>query len=205
VVAIVDTNCDPELADYPIAGNDDAIRPVRVILSVITQTITQARAEYEARSARRTAAEHARLHLREHPPEQLIAETRGLSVDERNALIARFADQAAATIESADIPEHFTHEVIPINFRSDVEDIRKGARLLSGRAIPALGVLAILGSLIAWLGSLRWLGLALLLGSIPVWALQIAADRLAGLGVAAGPAGAAAGAGAAAAMATSSS
>ena len=32
VVAIVDTNCDPEKIDYPIAGNDDAIRSIRVIL-----------------------------------------------------------------------------------------------------------------------------------------------------------------------------
>src|SRR5438874_2814649 len=57
IVAIVDTNCDPNLVDYPIAGNDDAIRSVRLVLSVITQTITQARAEYEARYARRKQAE----------------------------------------------------------------------------------------------------------------------------------------------------
>ena len=57
IVAIVDTNCDPDLVDYPIAGNDDAIRSVRLILSLITQTITQARAEYEAKHARRKAAE----------------------------------------------------------------------------------------------------------------------------------------------------
>ena len=42
VVAIVDTNCDPDLVDYPIAGNDDAIRSVRMILATIGQTITQA-------------------------------------------------------------------------------------------------------------------------------------------------------------------
>lgn len=61
VVAIVDTNCDPELAEYPIAGNDDAIRSVRIVLSVITQAIGQARAEYEARYARKAseAAERA--------------------------------------------------------------------------------------------------------------------------------------------------
>src|SRR5437867_12274703 len=57
IVAIVDTNCDPDLVDYPIAGNDDAIRSVRLVLSVITQTIIQARAEYEARYARRKQAE----------------------------------------------------------------------------------------------------------------------------------------------------
>ncbi len=60
VVAIVDTNCDPTEADYPIAGNDDAIRSVRIILALITQTIGQARAEYEAKHARRvTEAEKA--------------------------------------------------------------------------------------------------------------------------------------------------
>lgn len=52
VVAIVDTNCDPDLTDYPIAGNDDAIRSIRCVLGVITQAIGQARAEFEARFAR---------------------------------------------------------------------------------------------------------------------------------------------------------
>src|SRR5205085_2468316 len=47
VVAIVDTNCDPELVSHPIPGNDDAIRAVRVILATIGQTVTQAQAEYE--------------------------------------------------------------------------------------------------------------------------------------------------------------
>lgn len=57
VVAIVDTNCDPDLVDYPIAGNDDAIRSVRMILATVGQTVTQAQAEYEARYSRRKAAE----------------------------------------------------------------------------------------------------------------------------------------------------
>ncbi len=59
IVAIVDTNCDPDLADYPIPGNDDAIRSVRLILSIITQTITQARAEYDSKYARRKTEETA--------------------------------------------------------------------------------------------------------------------------------------------------
>lgn len=59
IVAIVDTNCDPDLTDYPIAGNDDAIRSVRLLLSVVAQTITQARAEYEAKYARRKSVEEA--------------------------------------------------------------------------------------------------------------------------------------------------
>src|SRR5213079_282034 len=59
VVAIVDTNCDPDLVDYPMAGNDDAIRSVRMILATIGQTVTHAQAEYEAKYARRKATEEA--------------------------------------------------------------------------------------------------------------------------------------------------
>jgi len=57
VVAITDTNADPELVDYPIAGNDDAIRSVRMILATIGQVITRAQAEYEAKTVRRKTEE----------------------------------------------------------------------------------------------------------------------------------------------------
>ena len=59
VVAIVDTNCDPDLVAYPIAGNDDAIRSVRMILLTVGQVITQAYAEYESKYARHREAEAA--------------------------------------------------------------------------------------------------------------------------------------------------
>lgn len=59
VAAIVDTNCDPDLVGFPIAGNDDAIRSVRVILATIGQVITHAQAEYEAKYARRKTTEEA--------------------------------------------------------------------------------------------------------------------------------------------------
>ncbi len=52
VVAIVDTNCDPDLVDFPIAGNDDAIRSVRLILSTIVQSVGEAKAEYESKYGR---------------------------------------------------------------------------------------------------------------------------------------------------------
>ena len=41
VIAIVDTNCDPEAADYPIPGNDDAIRAVKLIVSTIGNAILE--------------------------------------------------------------------------------------------------------------------------------------------------------------------
>ena len=49
VVAIVDTNADPEAIDYPIAGNDDAIRAIRVILQKLVDAIVSANNEARIR------------------------------------------------------------------------------------------------------------------------------------------------------------
>jgi small subunit ribosomal protein S2 len=59
VVAIVDTNCDPDHADLPIAGNDDAIRSIKVILGAIAQAVTQGKAEFESKRSRKSNDEAA--------------------------------------------------------------------------------------------------------------------------------------------------
>jgi small subunit ribosomal protein S2 len=43
VVAVVDTNCDPDEIDYPIPGNDDAIRSIRLMASKMADAILQGR------------------------------------------------------------------------------------------------------------------------------------------------------------------
>ena len=53
IVAIVDTNCDPDLVTYPIAGNDDAIRSVRLMLGTVVQSIAAAKVDFEARFSRK--------------------------------------------------------------------------------------------------------------------------------------------------------
>ena len=73
IVALVDTNCDPDQSEFPIPGNDDAIRSVRLILSIVVQTITQARAEYEAKYARRKPMEEATTVPVETPAEAVPA------------------------------------------------------------------------------------------------------------------------------------
>ena len=59
IVALVDTNCDPDLVDYPIAANDDAIRSVRMIMATVGQVITQAQAEFESKRVRKAPEETA--------------------------------------------------------------------------------------------------------------------------------------------------
>jgi small subunit ribosomal protein S2 len=43
VIAIVDTNCDPDEVDYPIPGNDDAIRAVTLVTRVIADALAEGR------------------------------------------------------------------------------------------------------------------------------------------------------------------
>ncbi|MCL9822899.1 30S ribosomal protein S2 [Helicobacter colisuis] len=44
VVAPLDTNCDPDMVDYPIPGNDDAIRSIQLFCKEIAEAITEGRA-----------------------------------------------------------------------------------------------------------------------------------------------------------------
>ena len=65
VVAIVDTNCDPDEVDYVIPGNDDAIRAIRLIVSVMADAMIEGKegeqtAEVEA-SEEAAAAEAAEV------------------------------------------------------------------------------------------------------------------------------------------------
>jgi len=48
IVAIVDTNCDPELVTYPIPGNDDAIRSLRLITMKIAEAVNEGKKLREA-------------------------------------------------------------------------------------------------------------------------------------------------------------
>jgi len=66
VVALVDTNADPDLVEYPIPGNDDSLRSIGLICDVLTEVIKEADAEYSAKAAaEREAREKAEAEERE--------------------------------------------------------------------------------------------------------------------------------------------
>ena len=45
IIAIVDTNCDPDPIDLPIPGNDDAIRSIRLICAVLAEAVIEGRGD----------------------------------------------------------------------------------------------------------------------------------------------------------------
>ena len=65
VIAIVDTNCDPEEADYPIPGNDDAIRAVKLIVSTIGNAIIEGKQgeQFTAEAETETESEEVSLDM----------------------------------------------------------------------------------------------------------------------------------------------
>ncbi len=74
VVAIVDTNCDPDVIDYPIPGNDDAIRAIKLITSRIADACVEGRQQFEES---RQAEEDKAKELEEVPAGQLLQEEEG--------------------------------------------------------------------------------------------------------------------------------
>ena len=59
IVAIVDTNCDPDEIDYVIPGNDDAIRAIRLIASAMASAAIEGRQGEDTEAAVEAAAEEA--------------------------------------------------------------------------------------------------------------------------------------------------
>jgi len=47
IVSILDTNCDPDLVDIPIPGNDDAVRSIKLILRTLTDSIIDGKSKSE--------------------------------------------------------------------------------------------------------------------------------------------------------------
>ena len=100
VIALVDTNCDPDEADYVIPGNDDAIRSCSVIVKAIADGIEAGKqrvteAELKARSAKKEEA----------ASDEVVAEE-GVAADESATVEqpAAAAEEPAAAEPAAEAP-----------------------------------------------------------------------------------------------------
>ncbi len=74
IIALVDTNCDPERIDYPIPANDDAIRSIDLFTSYFADAVIQGNKEFEKRQAQKAKMEAEAE--QETPEEQSYEETK---------------------------------------------------------------------------------------------------------------------------------
>lgn len=107
IVAVVDTNCDPDLVNYAIPGNDDAIRSGQLMSRVVSDAVQEGRFIY---SKRREADETARSALEEAEAAEEQARARAQAAEaaaEREARVAAAvvaSDEPAAEAPASEAP-----------------------------------------------------------------------------------------------------
>jgi len=111
VIAIVDTNCDPESIDFPIPGNDDAIRAIKLFASRFADAILEgqqlwesARRDRKSEAQRQAAAMHTiadRVRAREARRERVRAQAKARGGRRRPSPAAPAEQPAAESVPAA--------------------------------------------------------------------------------------------------------
>ena len=104
IVAIVDTNCDPDEVDYPVPGNDDAIRAIRLVTSKMADAALEGAREREAMEAKAAAeAEEVAVAAAEQAEETAAAEPVSVAdLAEGETDEARVAEEVGRAPEAAE-------------------------------------------------------------------------------------------------------
>ncbi len=99
VIAIVDTNCDPEAVEFPIPGNDDAIRTIRLFSQKIAD------AYLEGADALNKEVEAAAMAAAKKAEAAAKAKAEALALEEKAQAAAELSQQAEIAAESAEASE----------------------------------------------------------------------------------------------------
>lgn len=98
VVAILDTNCDPDVVDYPVPGNDDAIRAVGLLTRVIADAVADGLVARAGAAAAATEGAEVAEPLPEWERELLEA---GNPATEEAVVEEKLQEQAAEVVDAA--------------------------------------------------------------------------------------------------------
>ena len=104
VAAIVDSNCDPDLIDFPVPGNDDASRAIELYCDLIADSVLDGMADVQV-------ALGVDLGESEAPVEPALAETAGAAAAEASEPSAETQPETAADAEEAPAEEAPVEEV----------------------------------------------------------------------------------------------
>ncbi len=125
IVAVVDTNCDPDLITFPIPGNDDAIRSAQLMSRVIAEAIAEGKIMRAGRLGVPTEVERSPEQEAEHAALQAAAREQALA--EAAAREARVAAAQAAAAEAADAPEAATEAADAPEAAAEAVDVPEAA------------------------------------------------------------------------------
>jgi len=85
VIGLVDTNSDPTVLDFPIPGNDDAVKSIRIIVETIMEAIQNGLAQREAKKVQKGAAPLVREQVFEQQEDIEVTLPAGYGEDEKPA------------------------------------------------------------------------------------------------------------------------
>lgn len=107
IIAVVDTNCDPEEVDYPIPGNDDAIRSASLFCRVIADAVIEGRALYQKKvEAGEIELEEAQAEMKSKPYEVVEVlvehEVTPIEANIEEKIEAHVADKQGVDVESSE-------------------------------------------------------------------------------------------------------
>ncbi len=101
VVAIVDTNADPEPIDYVIPGNDDSVRGVELIVGALAKVVKGANEEYSAKAAEENRKREQERKTRDEAEKAARAERRAKAVAKKPAAGAAKKPGVTANVKAA--------------------------------------------------------------------------------------------------------
>ncbi len=102
IVAVVDTNCDPDLVDYAIPGNDDAIRSGRLMARVISDAVLEGRFIHSKRTEATTTARDALTEAEVAEQQALARAEAAAEAAEREARVAKARAEGAHAAEDVE-------------------------------------------------------------------------------------------------------
>ena len=134
VVAVVDTNADPELIDYVIPGNDDSVRGVELILNGLTKVVKTAADEYSAKAAEENKKREAARKERDDAEKAARAERKAKSAAKKPAAGAAKKATVAVNVKAA---ARAAKEAAEAKAKADLEAKRQAAVVEAEAAVAA--------------------------------------------------------------------
>jgi len=136
VVAIVDTNADPEPIDYVIPGNDDTVRGVELILGGLTKVIKAAADEYSAKAAEENRKREADRAKRDEAEKAARAERKAKSAASKDGA-KRGSTRKSSVAVNVKAAARAAKEAAEAKAKADLEAKRQAAVVEAQAAVAA--------------------------------------------------------------------
>ena len=136
VVAIVDTNADPEPIDYVIPGNDDSVRGVSLILDALAKVIKTAGEEYSAKAAEENRRREADRAKRDEAEKAARAERKAKSAAQKDGA-KRSSSKKSSVAVNVKAAARAAKEAAEAKAKADLEAKRQAAVVEAAAAVAA--------------------------------------------------------------------